>query len=288
MKRLLLLTALLLFALPALAVSTEDAQLDIACLRKAYPGFILNEKYGSGGAILLETSTGETIVYDDGKKKTLAEELEDGDIEDSMRRPYPLEPNRPNLSDEQEPGRIRSMPLLKALYGHDKPAVLRNVTRMPLANESIQTHRRLQKALNALQAELKPLLAARPDLAKYCKSMGCQYWRVIAGTNRLSPHSFGIAIDMNPKIATYWRWAGKKRHALQDSYPGEIVALFEKHGFIWGGKWPHYDIMHFEYRPELICKARRLRAAQQKPVLQKPLQRKPAPRKADFPAPHED
>jgi hypothetical protein len=28
--------------------------------------------------------------------------------------------------------------------------------------------------------------------------------------------------------------------------------VFEKHGFIWGGKWYHYDTMHFEYRPELL------------------------------------
>jgi hypothetical protein len=33
--------------------------------------------------------------------------------------------------------------------------------------------------------------------------------------------------------------------------PQEIVDIFERHGFIWGGKWYHYDTMHFEYRPEL-------------------------------------
>ncbi len=259
MKRLLFLPVLLLFALPAPAAPANDLELDIACLREAYPGFILRHEKTPEGVIMLVTSTGESLVYDDGKTKTLKEELEHGDIEDSMRRPYPLEPDRPKLTQEQEPGRIRSMPLLKALYGHDKPAVLRNVVRAPLASESIQAHKRLQKALSELQAELKPLLAARPDLRKYCKSMGCQYWRPIAGTSRLSPHSFGIAIDMNPKIATYWQWSGMKRHPQQDSYPGELVSLFEKHGFIWGGKWPHYDIMHFEYRPELIIKAQKLR-----------------------------
>jgi peptidoglycan LD-endopeptidase CwlK len=35
----------------------------------------------------------------------------------------------------------------------------------------------------------------------------------------------------------------------------EIVKIFEKYGFIWGGKWYHYDTMHFEYRPELIVSA---------------------------------
>jgi peptidoglycan L-alanyl-D-glutamate endopeptidase CwlK len=32
----------------------------------------------------------------------------------------------------------------------------------------------------------------------------------------------------------------------------EIVRIFEKHGFVWGGKWYHYDTMHFEYRPEIV------------------------------------
>jgi len=34
--------------------------------------------------------------------------------------------------------------------------------------------------------------------------------------------------------------------------PQQIVDIFERHGFIWGGKWYHYDTMHFEYRPELL------------------------------------
>ena len=33
-------------------------------------------------------------------------------------------------------------------------------------------------------------------------------------------------------------------------------ARFETHGFIWGGKWYHYDTMHFEYRPELLMTAK--------------------------------
>jgi hypothetical protein len=31
-----------------------------------------------------------------------------------------------------------------------------------------------------------------------------------------------------------------------------LYANIEEEGFIWGGKWPMYDTMHFEYRPELI------------------------------------
>ncbi|WP_372236783.1 M15 family metallopeptidase [Campylobacter pinnipediorum] len=31
-----------------------------------------------------------------------------------------------------------------------------------------------------------------------------------------------------------------------------MVDVFEKNGFIWGGRWKHFDTMHFEYRPELF------------------------------------
>ena len=40
-----------------------------------------------------------------------------------------------------------------------------------------------------------------------------------------------------------------------EGVPHEIVEVFERHGFIWGGKWYHYDTMHFEYRPELLATA---------------------------------
>jgi hypothetical protein len=85
-------------------------------------------------------------------------------------------------------------------------------------------------------------------------------YRTIAGTNRLSPHSFGIAIDIDITYADYWRWDidegdgdnGELRY--RNRIPMEIVEIFEKNGFIWGGKWYHYDTMHFEYRPELLVK----------------------------------
>ena len=43
------------------------------------------------------------------------------------------------------------------------------------------------------------------------------------------------------------------RYAYRNRIPWEIVEVFEKHGFVWGGKWYHYDTMHFEYRPEIIA-----------------------------------
>jgi hypothetical protein len=52
----------------------------------------------------------------------------------------------------------------------------------------------------------------------------------------------------------------RSRHHLDAiagaNIPLAIVEVFERHGFIWGGKWYHYDSFHFEYRPELIALAK--------------------------------
>ena len=64
-------------------------------------------------------------------------------------------------------------------------------------------------------------------------------------------HGYGAAIDINVALSDYWLWERAAGHAHQT--PPEIVAIFERHGFIWGGKWSHYDTMHFEYRPELLA-----------------------------------
>jgi hypothetical protein len=75
----------------------------------------------------------------------------------------------------------------------------------------------------------------------------------ISGTRRLSAHSFGIAIDINTAYSNYWKWdrVSKGKIRYTNTIPREIVDVFEKHGFIWGGRWYHYDTMHFEYRPEI-------------------------------------
>ena len=69
-------------------------------------------------------------------------------------------------------------------------------------------------------------------------------------------HAFAAAIDINKDLAHYWRRPGNKVGRVRryrNRIPVEIVEIFERHGFIWGGKWYHYDTMHFEYRPELIA-----------------------------------
>ena len=84
----------------------------------------------------------------------------------------------------------------------------------------------------------------------------------MAGTPRKSLHAFGVAVDfaLPRQLGRYWRWSGCKedKHCpypeavLRDAQMQDVVRAFEQEGFIWGGKWAHYDTLHFEYRPELV------------------------------------
>ena len=74
--------------------------------------------------------------------------------------------------------------------------------------------------------------------------------RAVADTGAPSMHSYGAAIDINLVVSDYWLW--RRGAPWRDRVPDEVVAAFERHGFIWGGRWSHYDTMHFEYRPELL------------------------------------
>ena len=86
---------------------------------------------------------------------------------------------------------------------------------------------------------------------------GTFVWRLISGTNRLSMHSYGVAIDINLNLSHYWQWDCRCKDenvplSYRNKIAAQVVEIFEKHGFIWGGKWYHYDTMHFEYRRELL------------------------------------
>ena len=66
---------------------------------------------------------------------------------------------------------------------------------------------------------------------------GCYYPRFIAGSTTLSNHSFGVALDFNVP--------GNLRGTVGEM-DREVVTIFKKWGFGWGGDWSYTDPMHFE------------------------------------------
>ncbi len=195
-------------------------------------------------------SNGKSFIYDDGKKKSFNELLNSPDIEDMFKYIYPKE-WVVSLPKNYDPGRIRFEPLFKELYGHSSSEVKRNLVAIDWFGQKILVTKRNGVA-DALKDIYKELRELSPKYRKYLHPIGGTFkWRYIAGTKRLSVHSFGAAIDINVKYSAYWRWS-KGAYRYQNQIPKKIVDIFEKHGFIWGGKWYHYDTMHFEYRPELL------------------------------------
>lgn len=60
-----------------------------------------------------------------------------------------------------------------------------------------------------------------------------------------SLHSWGIAIDINPDTNPYQPGSYS---AFQTDIPEQIINIFKKYGFAWGGDWPgERDPMHFEW-----------------------------------------
>jgi uncharacterized protein YcfL len=198
-------------------------------------------------------SNGKSFIYDDGKIKSFNQLLNNPDIEDMFKYRYPRGWVK-RLPKNFDPGRIRFVPLFRELYGHSASEVKRSLTTIPWFGSYIKVTQK-EGVAKALMAVYRDLKALPPQYKKFLTPIGGTFkWRYIAGTSRLSVHSFGAAIDINVKYSAYWRWS-KGVYRYQNKIPKAIVDIFERHGFIWGGKWYHYDTMHFEYRPELVFRA---------------------------------
>jgi cell wall-associated NlpC family hydrolase len=197
---------------------------------------------------------GTTLAYDDKKVKTFDERLLDADIEDHLAQSYPaFAPITPPAKDE-DPGRFRNDAFFKKLYGASKNETEKNlvtVNWLPNHGGKKLKFNKNENASAQLQKVSNELDKLPEEYMKYLKHVdGTYYYRKIAGTNRLSAHSYGIAIDLDTKFSSYWRW--DKSYQFKNEIPQKIVDIFEKYGFVWGGRWHHYDTMHFEYRPELF------------------------------------
>jgi peptidoglycan LD-endopeptidase CwlK len=213
----------------------------------------------------IEWADGTLMPYNSGDvEKEYSTLLACPDLEDQMSQYYPRGSEyRIPRGINNSPGRIRYYPFFTKMYGATAAEVkvkLAPVVWLPSSVNKILRVTSINGVDKKLQAVSDELDKLPEELQKYVRRTGGTFcWRNIAGTTRLSAHSFGIAIDINVSFSNYWKWdhRGKresdtKEIPYKNKIPMEIVEIFEAHGFIWGGKWYHYDTMHFEYRPELL------------------------------------
>ena len=232
----------------SLPIQEESIPSGVKRLIDAYPDLVL--EYRDNLVII----NGEQITYDDGVKKSFIQRLDDCDIEDMFAIDYDSS-HKVDPGYLSDPGRGRCEKLFKAIYGHNAKEVAQNLVTVKWFGQEIP-FTRVNGANQKLQA-VADELAHRTELKKYFSHSSSFYWRKVRGSNRQSAHSYGIAIDINVDNSDYWRWSNPKKNELdkieyKNRIPHEIVEVFEKYGFIWGGNWYHFDTMHFEYRPELL------------------------------------
>jgi len=232
----------------------------LATLVRAYPDFLDRV---DGNDLVWKDGTRQRI--DDGKPaKTFEAMLDDPDIKDMFAMTYPAGDKGLAPAVNFDPGRIRYTPLFVKMYGDCQRSNLAAdaATVVWLRSKYGKTVKfaKINGAAAALQKVSDELDRLPGRFLEYLRPLQGSYnCRPIAGTNRPSAHGFGIAIDIAAAHSHYWQWSkpdANGRIAYRNEIPWEIVRVFETHGFIWGGKWYHYDTMHFEYRPELLMTAK--------------------------------
>jgi hypothetical protein len=162
-----------------------------------------------------------------------------------------------------------------ALYGGlERIEIENHQVKMVFLGKNIVIHKDIVEALERIERNIMKIAQEDREIAEFTgsiASIGGYNWRSIQGTRRMSYHSWGLALDIQPKQLNkvmYWFW--ERIHnpnwllvPLENRWnpPQKVIQLFENEGFIWGGKWALYDNMHFEYRPEFL-EANRLLAPQ--------------------------
>ncbi|HEX5211154.1 MAG TPA: M15 family metallopeptidase [Pseudolabrys sp.] len=243
------------FALLTGAALAQSDQAALDRLVAAYPDALA----GHDGTTLRWRDGAATPLFGGGKEKTFAELLRHASIADQLRIPYPRGPLQQPPAVNVDPGRFRNGAFFARMYGDCKKAEvaphLVTVVWLPKTwgkPVRVTAVNHVDEHLRAVSAEIDAL----PDKIKRAAypTAGTYNCRAVADTGQPSPHGYGIAIDLNTAASDYWFW---RPHAGRIHYrnrmPREIVAIFERHGFIWGGKWYHFDTMHFEYRPEFLA-----------------------------------
>ena len=181
-------------------------------------------------------------------------------------------------SDNRKNGAGTPMFFFTFLYqSNSKKELESNLKSIFFLGKTTRVHKRMVEPLKRVEEQILNLSEVLPEVKTFVqeiRSTDSYFWRIIDGTNRLSFHSLGIAMDILPTSQhgkeIFWGWTKQKdpknwmltplSHRWMP--PDGVIRIFENNGFIWGGKWIIYDNMHFEYHPELIEYSREKRRKQ--------------------------
>lgn len=235
---------------------------EIYALLKAYGDLIERVKIVDDEIIL--TVGGKDIYYKDGKmlsKDNLAHHADFNSIFYQY-RPGPLKEIPPPVEFPAH----RASDFLDALIGPAEGVIRASSRWVPFLGHRVFIHRICVEPLKKVEARIRECAGSSIEVQEFISQISIVYSmkrKTIAGTDNLSYHSYGLALDLIPKSYNgknvYWRWSSvlypdweiiplsRRWHP-----PDEVITAFEENGFVWGGKWYYFDTVHFEYRPEIL------------------------------------
>jgi len=176
---------------------------------------------------------------------------------DPLEEPPPLPEENPTYCTD----------LLESLWGRTDHQIRSHGGSTTFLDHRMFVNNLLIDPLAAVEKDILEVASGDRSVRTWIDEMDITYSfidRGIAGSPTRSHHAWGMAIDLVPKsygrLNVYWRWSrvydreGWHRIPLERRWspPQTVIEIFEKHGFIWGGKWTHFDNIHFEYRPEIL------------------------------------
>lgn len=249
------------------AARTLESDPRVLAFVRAYDELIDSVSYGEDDVVF--TLGAERIHFRDGRM--LAEDRLDREADcDPIFYQYPLTPLAGPFAEPEE------MPtyctdLLESLWGATEHEIRRHGRSISFLDHRMFVNELLVDPLAAVEADLLRVAEADDGVSRWIDELDVTYsfsYREIAGSRTRSQHGWGLAVDFVPRSyhgrAVYWRWSrvlsGDEWYRIpveeRWSPPQRVIDTFERHGFIWGGKWPHFDGIHFEYRPEIILYSR--------------------------------
>ncbi|HEX2295348.1 MAG TPA: M15 family metallopeptidase [Actinomycetota bacterium] len=153
--------------------------------------------------------------------------------------PAPIEPEAPELVGSSSGGLIGTLHFTVLDDGFIRPDpgwVSANITQaeVPILG-AVTCHRLLIPQLHAALADVEEAGLA-DAIYQYG---GCYVPRFIDRdpSKPLSMHAFGLAVDLNTPT---------NQLGTEGDMDPRVVEIFERWGFVWGGRWSRPDPMHFE------------------------------------------
>ena len=250
----------------AMVVEGNHAQADprVRAFVDAYGPLIDSVTYGDDDVVFALGS--RPIHFQDGRM------LGEGRLDlvrdcDPIFYDYSLDPltEPPPLSTEGSP--VYCTDVLESLWGRTEAQIRLHGRSTTFLDHRMFLNDFVIDALATVEGDILEAAADDVSVATWIDELSITYSfidRGIAGSSPRSHHSWGMALDLVPNSYggrhVYWRWSrvlvGEGWHRIplerRWSPPVAVIEIFERHGFVWGGKWSHFDDVHFEYRPEIL------------------------------------